>query len=139
MGLATGVASMTYSRGVRRLGYRRLAVMAAVVFAGCIFAVALGASVLVILVALACFGLAYGVLYPALSAMLSLRVPREVQATVYGVFGSATAIGFGLGPLIGGAVAAATEVRVALLVTACVAIALSVVLGTLVREPRTAT
>ncbi len=138
MGLATSVASMTYSRGVKRIGYRRLALIAAVTFAVCVSALGLAASVLVILIALTCFGLAYGSLYPALSSMLSLRAPRDVQATVYGLFGSATAVGFGLGPLFGGAVAAATQVRVALLATAGVAVVLCLVVGTLVREPRTA-
>lgn len=136
MGLATSLASMTYSRGVNRMGYRRLALLAAVVFAACISALGLAGTIPVILIALTCFGLAYGSLYPALAAMLSLRAPREVQATVYGLYGSATAIGFGLGPLIGGAVAAATQLRVALLATAGVAVVLCLVVGTLVREPR---
>ncbi len=139
MGLATGVASVMYSRGVRRFGYRWLALVAAMTFAVCISAVGLAGSVFVILIALTGFGLAYGSLYPALSAMLSLRAPREVQATAYGLFGSANAVGFGIGPLIGGAVAAATNVRVALLVTAGVAVVLCVVIGTLVREPRSPT
>jgi MFS transporter, DHA1 family, multidrug resistance protein len=139
MGLATSVASMTYSRGVKAIGYRWLALIAAVIFAICISALGLAASVLVIVIALTFLGLAYGSLYPALSAMLSLRAPREVQATVYGLFGSATAIGFGLGPLIGGAVAAATQVRIALLATAGVAVVLCVVIGTLIRDPRTPT
>src|SRR5207302_10171951 len=137
-GLATTVASITYSRAVKPLGYRWVAVLAALVFGLSIAAVGLSASVVSILLAISCFGIAYGSLYPTLAAMLGLRAPREVQATVYGFNGSANAVGFGLGPLVGGTVAAATEVPVALLVTAGVAIGLSLFLAALVREPRTA-
>jgi DHA1 family multidrug resistance protein-like MFS transporter len=138
-GLATTVASITYSRAVKQLGYRWVAVLAALVFGLSIAAVGLSASVVSILLAISCFGIAYGSLYPTLAAMLGLRAPREVQATVYGFSGSANAVGFGLGPLVGGTVAAATEVPVALLVTAGVAVGLSLFLAALVREPRAAT
>jgi DHA1 family multidrug resistance protein-like MFS transporter len=139
IGLATSLASITYSRAVKRIGYRWVAVLAALLLAGSIAAVGLAGSVPAILLAVTCFGLCYGSLYPTLAAMLGLRAPREVQATVYGLSGSANAIGMGLGPLVGGAVAAATQVPVALLGTAGVAGVLSLFLATQAREPRTPT
>jgi MFS family permease len=71
--------------------------------------------------------------------MIGLRAPREVQATVYGFSASAIAIGFGLGPLVSGAVAATVSVSAGLFVAAGVAAILSLFLATLVREPRAPT
>jgi DHA1 family multidrug resistance protein-like MFS transporter len=138
-GLATTVAAITYSRLVRRIGYRWVAVLAALLFAASIAALALAGSVPGIVAAITGFGLAYGGLNPALAAMIGLRAPREVQATIYGLSASAIAIGFGLGPVVSGVVAASASVSAGLLVAAGVAAILSLFLATLVREPLTAT
>jgi sugar phosphate permease len=71
--------------------------------------------------------------------MIGLRAPREVQATIYGLSASAIAIGFGLGPVVSGVVAASASVSAGLLVAAGVAAILSLFLATLVREPLTVT
>jgi MFS family permease len=138
-GLATTVAAITYSRLVRRIGYRWVAVLAALLFAASIAALALAGSVPGIVAAITGFGLAYGGLNPALAAMIGLRAPREVQATIYGLSASAIAIGFGLGPVVSGVVAASASVSAGLLVAAGVAAILSLFLATLVREPLTVT
>jgi MFS transporter, DHA1 family, multidrug resistance protein len=138
-GLATTCAAITSPRLVRWAGYRWVAVLAALLLAASIAALALAGSVVGILAAVTGFGLAYGGLNPALAAMIGLRAPREVQATVYGLSASAIAIGFGLGPLVSGAVAATLSVSAGLLVAAGVAAILSLFLATLVREPRAPT
>jgi DHA1 family multidrug resistance protein-like MFS transporter len=138
-GLATTAAAITYSRLVKWIGYRWLAVLAALLLAASIAALALAGSVIAIVAAIAVFGLAYGGLNPALAAMIGLRAPREVQATIYGLSASAIAIGFGLGPLVSGAVAATASVSAGLFLAAGVAAILSLFLATLAREPRTVT
>jgi MFS family permease len=68
--------------------------------------------------------------------MIGLESPAIVQATVFGVGSSAIALGFGLGPLIGGIVASAAGIRAGLLVAAALAFILAVLVGFRAREPR---
>jgi DHA1 family multidrug resistance protein-like MFS transporter len=77
-----------------------------------------------------------GVLIPAFGAMTGLESPRLVQATIFGFASSGISVGFGLGPLIGGLVASAAGVRVAMLVAAGIAMALVILLAVAVREPK---
>jgi MFS transporter, DHA1 family, multidrug resistance protein len=134
-GLATSLAAIGYSRLTGRMGYRWVAVAAAGLYALAIAAVGLAGTAATVVAAVGLYGLAYGALNPVLAALIGLRAPREVQATVYGLSASAIAIGIALGPIVGGAVAAATEVSTALYVAGGVAAALAVFLAVLARDP----
>ena len=56
--------------------------------------------------------------------MIGLETPPQVQATVFGVSSSAVAIGFGVGPLAAGGIAAGIGITAAML-AAAVAVALA--------------
>src|SRR3989442_11444478 len=75
-------------------------------------------------------------LIPAFGAMTGLESPSMVQATVFGVGSSAIALGFGLGPLLGGIVASAAGIRAGLVVAAGLAFILTALVGFRAREPR---
>jgi MFS family permease len=67
--------------------------------------------------------------------MIGLETPIEAQSTVFGFNASAVAFGFFLGPLIGGGIAAVSNVRDALAVTAGLAMVLAFVIALGAREP----
>jgi MFS family permease len=59
-------------------------------------------------------GLFIGAALPAITAMLGLDTPGEIQGRVFGLSASATALGFGLGPLFAGTIAGVLDVPIAL-------------------------
>ena len=65
-------------------------------------------------------GLFIGGLLPTANALVGRLVPRAERGTIYGITASATFLGNSLGPLTGGAVAAALGLRWVFLVTAAV-------------------
>jgi MFS family permease len=68
--------------------------------------------------------------------MIGLETPTEAQSTVFGLNASSVALGFAVGPLIGGGVAAVTaSVPPALLVIAALALGLAVLVAAGAREP----
>jgi MFS family permease len=80
-------------------------------------------------------GLFSGVVQPATASMIGLETPRDAQSTVFGANASSVALGFAIGPLIGGGVAATASVEMALLVIAALAVGLAVLIATGAREP----
>src|ERR1700751_3972078 len=68
-------------------------------------------------------GLFIGGILPTANALVGRLVPREQRGTVYGITASAMFLGNSLGPLSGGAVAAAFGLRWVFLVTAAVLLA----------------
>ncbi len=135
-GIATALAGLTYSRAVRRSTYRLVTIAAAVVATVAILATAAAASEPVLIGFFVVASFMAGVLIPAFGAMTGLESPRLVQATIFGFASSGISVGFGLGPLIGGLVASAAGVRVAMLVAAGIAMALVILLAVAVREPK---
>jgi MFS family permease len=77
-----------------------------------------------------------GALIPAFGAMIGLESPTIVQATVFGFGSSAVALGFGLGPLLGGVVASLAGIRAGLIVAAALAFVLAALVGFRAREPQ---
>jgi hypothetical protein len=65
---------------------------------------------------------------------MGLEAPPEVQGRVFGVAAAATALGFGLGTLVGGEAGALVSIGTGFIVAAAAALALSL-LTTLAREP----
>ena len=135
-GIATALAGVSYSRAVRRSSYRMVTMIAAIVIALAVLATSLAGSEALLISFFVVASFMAGVLIPAFGAMTGLESPRVVQATVFGFASSGISVGFGLGPLVGGLVASAAGVRVALLVASGIALALVVLLGVAAREPR---
>jgi MFS transporter, DHA1 family, multidrug resistance protein len=135
-GIATAVAGVTYSRLLRWTGYRLLAAIAAALMAGSIAAAAAGPAFPLVVAAFVLSSLLFGALTPAFGAMIGLQTPGEVQASVFGLSSSATALGFGIGPLSGGIIASTAGVRPALGAAAVVALLLAGLIAVAIREPR---
>jgi MFS transporter, DHA1 family, multidrug resistance protein len=134
-GVASAIAGIGYSRLAARSGYRRLAAAASILAGLSLVLLGLSATVVTIVVATFVAGLCIGAALPAISAMLGLETPAEVQGRVFGLSASATALGFGLGPLLAGTIAGVVSVPVGLFTMAGVALALAAVIAFAGREP----
>jgi len=134
-GIATALASLTYHRLLRRTTYRRLLIGGALLLGLALLGAATAATPAVLIVAFVIASFFSGALIPAFGAMIGLESPAIVQATVFGVGSSAIALGFGLGPLLGGIVASAAGIRAGLMVAAALAFILAVLVGFRAREP----
>ena len=134
-GIATALASLTYHRLLRRTTYRRLLIAGAVLLGLALLGAAAAATAPFLIAAFVVASFFSGALIPAFGAMIGLESPAIVQATVFGVGSSAIALGFGLGPLLGGIVASAAGIRTGLIVAAALAFSLAVLVGFRAREP----
>ena len=81
-------------------------------------------------------GAFYGALGPAISTMIGLETPAQIQARIFGFSSSAMAVGFAAGPFGGGLVAARLGSSVAITACAATAVTLAGLLALSVREPR---
>ena len=134
-GVASSASAIGYTRVTRRLGYVRTAAAAAALVAVAVAFIGVSPSVAVVVLAVGMNGLFSGVVLPATASMIGLETPPEAQSTVFGLNASSVALGFFLGPLIGGSVAATSGIRASLLVTAGLAVLLAILLARGAREP----
>lgn len=134
-GVASSGAAVFYTTVTRRLGYVRTTALAAVMVAISVALVAVAPWAAVVVAGVALNGLFSGVVIPATASMIGLETPPEAQSTVFGANASSVALGFCIGPLIGGGVAATAGVPAALLVIAVLALALGALIAFGAREP----
>jgi MFS family permease len=135
-GVASSAAAVFYTQVTRRLGYVRTTALSAVMVAVAVALIAVSPWVALVVAAVALNGLFSGVVQPATASMIGLETPTEAQSTVFGLNASSVALGFAVGPLIGGGVAAVTgSVPPALLVIAALALGLAVLVAAGAREP----
>ncbi|HEY3084257.1 MAG TPA: MFS transporter [Candidatus Dormibacteraeota bacterium] len=136
-GVASSAAAVGYTRVTRHLGYVRTSAAAAGMLALAVLLIGAAPEVSLVVIAIGLSGLFSGVIQPATASMIGLETPHEAQSTVFGINASSVAMGFFLGPLIGGTVAAVTsDVSSALFVVAGLGLALAALLSTSAREPR---
>ena len=134
-GVASSGAAVFYTQVTRRLGYVRTTAVAAVLAALAISLIAIAPWAAVVVAGVALNGMFTGVVIPATASMIGLETPPEAQSTVFGVNASSVALGFAVGPLIGGGVAATAGVPAALVVIAGLALVLAALVGFGAREP----
>jgi DHA1 family multidrug resistance protein-like MFS transporter len=134
-GVASSGAAIFYTTVTRRLGYVRTTAIAAVMVAAAVSLIAVSPWAALVVAGVALNGLFSGVVIPATASMIGLETPTEAQSTVFGANASSVALGFCIGPLIGGGVAATAGVPAALLVIAALAVALAVLVAVGAREP----
>jgi MFS family permease len=134
-GVASSFAAVFYTQVTRRLGYVRTTALSAAMVAVAVSLIAVSPWVALVVAAVGLNGLFSGVVQPATASMIGLETPREAQSTVFGANASSVALGFAIGPLIGGGVAATASVEMALLVIAALAVGLAVLIATGAREP----
>ena len=135
-GAASAASALTYTWLVPRFGYRGLAFFAAALLSGAEVVSGFSPTVTAIVIGAGIAGLFYGVLGPATSSMMGLESKPEIQGRVFGAAASSTALGFRLGPLIGGGAGALFSIQTGMTVAAAAALVLSLLMGTLGREPR---
>jgi MFS family permease len=125
MGLTATVSSITMSRLVKTLGLQKLLLIAfigaALVYVPLYFAT----GITQVFILLAALGLFNGGLNTLTFSLVGTSVPVEKQGAAYGTAQSASALAWGAGPLMGGAIAGTIGLRqvflfntVALLLTA---------------------
>jgi MFS family permease len=135
-GLASAAAAVLYAAPARRFGYRRVAAVAALAMAAAELLSVLVPGVPAIIAGATLAGAFYGVLGPAISTMIGLETPAAIQARIFGFSSSATALGFAIGPLGGGLLAAQVGPAWATAACAASAVILAGVLSWSVREPK---
>jgi MFS family permease len=134
-GVASSAAAIFYTNVTRRLGYVRTTAIAAVMVAVAVSLISVSPWAALVVAGVALNGLFSGVVIPATASMIGLETPTEAQSTVFGANASSVALGFSIGPLIGGGVAATAGVPAALLVIAGLAVMLAVLIAAGAREP----
>lgn len=134
-GVASSASAVFYTQVTRRFGYVWTTAAAAALMAFAIAIIGISPWVAAVVVALGLNGLFSGVVIPATASMIGLETPHEAQSTVFGINASSVALGFCIGPLIGGTVAATASVPTALYVIAALALGLAALLAIGAREP----
>jgi len=134
-GIATALASVTYSRLLRRTSYRAVITIGAVLMGLALFGSGLSRNPALVITAFVIGSFFSGALIPAFGAMIGLEAPAVVQATVFGFSSSSISLGFGLGPLLGGFIASATGVQVGLITAGVLALMQAALVGIASREP----
>jgi len=134
-GLTNSVSAIGYTTITRRIGYVNALTIASMLLAIAVAVLVVAPNTVVVVIAVGVTGLLYGAIVPGTAAMIGLETPIEAQSTIFGFNASAVAFGFFLGPLIGGGIAASSNVRDALAVTAGLAMLLAFVIALGAREP----
>lgn len=134
-GVASSGAAVFYTLVTQRFGYVRTTAAAAVLVAVAVSLIGIAPWAAVVVAGVALNGLFSGVVIPATASMIGLETPPEAQSTVFGANASSVALGFAIGPAIGGAVAATANVSAALIVVAALALALAALIALGAREP----
>jgi DHA1 family multidrug resistance protein-like MFS transporter len=134
-GLAAAAGSILYPRFAHRFGYIGVIAASGLAMVAAFLVTGLVPSVPVLVVSVGAAGLFYGVISPAIATMLGLEAPVGVQARIFGASASATAVGFGLGPLLGGGAAAALGVSAAIVLMGLFPLLVSIVMPWRGREP----
>jgi DHA1 family multidrug resistance protein-like MFS transporter len=134
-GLATTVASLLCSRLVPRLGFRPAALAGAAVLALAVVGCAVAPGPLLVLVAATFAGVGYGLLIPTLNSMLGIEAPSAIKATIFGFVASAQTLGYGCGPLLGGAVTAVAGLAWGFAALAAASVAAAILVAMATREP----
>jgi MFS transporter, DHA1 family, multidrug resistance protein len=135
-GLASSASAIGYTRVTGRIGYVRTGAGAAGLVALAVALIGVAPWPALVVLGVGLNGLFSGVVIPATASMIGLDTPHDAQSTVFGLNASSVAVGFSLGPIIAGTVAAVTSsVPPALFVVAALALLLAAILGAWAREP----
>jgi len=134
-GVANSISAVSYSRITRRFGYVGTTAVAALLLAGAVALLIVAPTAVWIVAVVGFVGLFNGTVIPATATMIGLETPPEAQSTVFGFNASSVAIGFSIGPLIAGGVAATAGVDTAFAVCAVLSLGLAALIAIGAREP----
>ncbi len=144
-GVVAAISSLVWGRLGDRLGHRRL-LIAMALGAGLIYIPqALVMSVVQLIVLRGVLGIFDGGLLPSANALIAASAPAErpgqrtSHGTTYGLVYLANGLGFALGPLAGGLIAATLGLRNVFFVTAAILLLIGAYLPFGVKDPRRGT
>ena len=127
-GIANLIGSPLLGRLGDRVGQKRILVIALVFAALAYVPQAFAQNITVLIIGRFCLGLFIGGMIPSLNVLVRKLAPADLLATAYGFNSSALFLGNLLGPLIGGAVAAAYGFQSVFFVTMALLLANAVII-----------
>jgi len=134
-GVAGAISSVVTGSFADRIGYQRVIVTAAIIAAVLSVPQYFVNATWQLAVLRILIGLALGAILPSASAMIASLVPPEKRGTAYGLMGSATSLGFGVGPLTAAGVVAVAGIRAVFLTAAVLSAFIALWVGTMVHVP----
>jgi len=134
-GVASSGSAVGYTRLTRRFGYVQTTAVASLLLGGAVALLILAKAPVAVVLLVGLVGLFNGTVIPATAAMIGLETPLEAQSTVFGFNASSVAVGFAIGPLIAGGVAATANVNTAFGIAAVLCLGLAALLAIGAREP----
>jgi MFS transporter, DHA1 family, multidrug resistance protein len=137
LGISGTIASVLSSRSEGRIGLKQLVVLSALVSGAGTYVVGLATSPNMVLGSLFVVGLAQGTLAAASTALISLFAPASRQGTAFGILTSAQSLAMGAGPLSGGLLASAYDLRAPFAASALLLVAGALLVLTVPAPPTT--
>jgi MFS transporter, DHA1 family, multidrug resistance protein len=137
LGISGTIASVLSSRSEGRIGLKQLVVLSALVSGAGTYVVGLATSPNMVLGSLFVVGLAQGTLAAASTALISLFAPASRQGTAFGILTSAQSLAMGAGPLSGGLLASAYDLRAPFAASALLLVAGALLVLTVPAPPKT--
>lgn len=110
-GLTAALGSYSAGRLHRHLGLKPLLLIALILSATLLVPQALVGNFLAFLVLRSAAGYAFGALFGLVGTWAAVSSPSDAKGTAFGLMGAASSLGFGCGPLLGGAITAALGIR----------------------------
>jgi DHA1 family multidrug resistance protein-like MFS transporter len=136
VGIMAAVSSLVASRLAKRISLKRILVFSCVGTGLLYLPPIWAASVAQLIIFMGTSGLMVGGIVVSSSSLVGLSVPLSQQGVAYGLSQSATSLGNGLGPLIGGSLASAIGLRLVFGVTGGIFVLVSLLVITLlVKRP----
>jgi DHA1 family multidrug resistance protein-like MFS transporter len=125
-GIAGAISSVAAGSLADGLGYKRVIVVASVVAAAFSLPQFFVDAIWQLLLLRVAMGFAMGAIMPSAGALLGNLVPPEKRGTAYGLSGSATSLGFAVGPLTAAVVVSIGGIRPVFLTASVVLLAIAV-------------
>lgn len=117
LGMSGAIAAVVATRGHLPVGLRGLVVLAAGGGGALTLGIAFASTPLIVLGLLLFIGLAQGTIATAGTALISMAAPASRQGTAFGMVAAAQSLAQGVGPISGGLLVLASDVRVPFVVS----------------------
>lgn len=134
-GAAGAISSVTLGYFSDRLGYRRILIAASIAAAILSVPQYFVTATWQLFVLRVLIGLALGAIMPSASALIATLVRPEQRGAAYGISGSATSIGFAVGPLTAAVVVSLSGLRAVFLTAAVMLLAIGMWVAFMVHIP----
>jgi DHA1 family multidrug resistance protein-like MFS transporter len=128
-GIASAAGSYTAGRLQRRLGLMRMLLACIVLSALLLVPQAYVGSFAAFMVTRALAQFAFGCLFGLVGTWAALSSPPDAKGTAFGLMGAASSLGFGVGPLLGGALAALVGIRPIFIISAITLVSVPALFG----------